>query len=205
MAVYSAAAIVAGAATELWSSTTIRDTLAKVANFAFTIAINGAVLAYAAATGVARLATIVWTGVQWALNTALNANPIGLVVLAIAALVAAFVIAYNKSEAFRNVIDGIGNAIRSVIDWIGRMIDKLSGIRLPSWLGGGDSAPSMAGGYAAGPTLARADGAAAVAATGGLVVNFYGTVTDPEGTARALRRALAGSNARGGQIEDRRW
>ncbi len=38
----------------------------------------------------------------WLLNTALMANPIGLIVAAIAGLIAAFVILWNKSEAFRN-------------------------------------------------------------------------------------------------------
>jgi F0F1-type ATP synthase assembly protein I len=43
---------------------------------------------------------------QWLLNIALNANPIGLIVLAIIALVAIFVIAYKKSETFRTVVHG---------------------------------------------------------------------------------------------------
>ena len=42
---------------------------------------------------------------QWALNAAMSANPIALVVIAIVALVAAFVIAYKKSETFRNIVN----------------------------------------------------------------------------------------------------
>ena len=38
---------------------------------------------------------------QWLLNAAMSANPIGLVVAAIAGLVAAFVVLWNKSDAFR--------------------------------------------------------------------------------------------------------
>lgn len=53
--------------------------------------------------------------------TALTANPIGLVVAGIAALVAALVIAYQRSETFRNVINsvwnGIKNAVSAVVTW----------------------------------------------------------------------------------------
>lgn len=44
---------------------------------------------------------------QWVLNAAMAANPIGLVVIAIAALVAGFIIAYKKSETFRKIVNGV--------------------------------------------------------------------------------------------------
>jgi phage-related protein len=53
-----------------------------------------------------------------ALNAAMAANPVGLVVVAIAALAAGLVYAYKKSETFRNIVDGafeaVGNAGRSL-------------------------------------------------------------------------------------------
>jgi phage-related minor tail protein len=56
-----------------------------------------------------------------ALNIVLAANPIGLVVLAIAALAAGLVYAYKKSETFRRIVDaawaGIKHAVRSA--WVG--------------------------------------------------------------------------------------
>lgn len=52
---------------------------------------------------------------QWLLNAALSANPIGLVVVAIAALVAGLVVAYKNSETFRKVIDTAFNAIKAVV------------------------------------------------------------------------------------------
>lgn len=59
---------------------------------------------------------------QRILNAAMSANPIGLVVTAIAALVAAFVTLYQKNEGFKNFIDaiwgGIKNAIGVVVDWV---------------------------------------------------------------------------------------
>lgn len=74
-------------------------------------------LAQAAASGVVKAATAVWTGVQWLLNAALSANPIGIVVIAIAAFVAAVVIAYNKSDTFRKIVDAAFKAVGNVIKW----------------------------------------------------------------------------------------
>ena len=42
------------------------------------------------------------TVAQWLMNAAMNANPIGIIVSLIAGLVVAFVVLWNKSEAFRN-------------------------------------------------------------------------------------------------------
>lgn len=69
--------------------------------------------------------TTALTGIKAAfagLNAVMAANPIGLVVAAIAGLVAAFVVLWKKSEAFRNfwkgLWDGIKNAVKPVIDGI---------------------------------------------------------------------------------------
>jgi hypothetical protein len=68
------------------------------------------------------IATKAQAAVQWLLNAAMSANPIGLVIVAIAALVAVFVIAWKKSETFRNIVTGAWNAIKratkAVFDWI---------------------------------------------------------------------------------------
>lgn len=71
-----------------------------------------AMVTYAVRMAAVRVATIAWTAVQWLLNTALLANPITLVVLAIAALVAAVVIAYKKSDTFRAIVTATWNAIK---------------------------------------------------------------------------------------------
>lgn len=54
------------------------------------------------------------TAAQWLLNAALTANPIGLVIVAIAALVAAFVLAWKHSETFRTVVVGALNGVKNV-------------------------------------------------------------------------------------------
>lgn len=54
-----------------------------------------------------------YTAVQAALNVVLAANPVGLVVLAIAGLVAGIVIAYKKSETFRDIVNGALDAVKT--------------------------------------------------------------------------------------------
>lgn len=53
-----------------------------------------------------------WTAVQTALNVVLDANPIGLVVIAIAALVAGIIIAYERSSTFRDIVNEVGDALK---------------------------------------------------------------------------------------------
>jgi hypothetical protein len=56
-----------------------------------------------------------FTAAQAALNIVLNMNPIGLLVLGIAALIGALVVAYASSEDFRNIVNGIFDAITGLI------------------------------------------------------------------------------------------
>lgn len=84
--------------------------LTKIRNVAATVASTVAGVA-------ARAATIAWTAVQWLLNAALSANPIGLVVLAIVALVAAVIIAYKNSETFRDIVQAVWKAIQFAVQW----------------------------------------------------------------------------------------
>ena len=60
------------------------------------------------------MSTKLVTAAQWLLNAAMSANPIALVVIAIAALVAAFVALWNKSESFRNFWIGLWDNVKAV-------------------------------------------------------------------------------------------
>jgi tape measure domain-containing protein len=101
-----------------------------------TIAFNAhaiAIGAVAAIQGVVTIATNAWTAAQWLLNAALNANPIGIVITVIAALVAAVVYCWNKFAGFRafiltmwNTMKGFGNIIKEYV--IDRLKTLLSGI-----------------------------------------------------------------------------
>ncbi|XUL89729.1 phage tail tape measure protein [Streptomyces galilaeus] len=55
---------------------------------------------------------------QWLLNAAMDANPIVWVVLAIAALVAALIYAYNHFAWFRNMVQGAMAAIGAAVSWV---------------------------------------------------------------------------------------
>jgi hypothetical protein len=71
-----------------------------------------AILAANAAMKVYQATLIVVKAAQFALNLVMAANPITLVVLALAALVAAFVLAYKNSETFRNGVNALFNGIK---------------------------------------------------------------------------------------------
>ena len=51
---------------------------------------------------------------QWAMNAAMNANPIGIVIALVAGLVAGFVVLWNKSDGFRNFFINMGAKIKEV-------------------------------------------------------------------------------------------
>lgn len=70
-------------------------------------------------------ATKVVTAAQWLLNAAMNANPIGLIIIAITALVAAFLWLWNNCEGFRNfwiglwdsILAAVGPVLDSIVQW----------------------------------------------------------------------------------------
>ena len=71
---------------------------------------------------------------QAALNTVMTANPIGLVVSALAALTAGLITAYNTSETFRNIVNGAFQSVASIaqsaigtaIGWLDQLSYKLN-------------------------------------------------------------------------------
>jgi hypothetical protein len=65
-------------------------------------------------------ATTAATAAQTGLNTAMALNPIGLIIVAIVALVAAFVVAYKKIDWFRN---GVNKVINLIIGYFEFMIN----------------------------------------------------------------------------------
>lgn len=63
----------------------------------------------------ATIKTKAMAAAQKVLNFVMNLNPIGLVVMAIAALAAAFVVAYKKSETFRNFVNKLWASIKDFL------------------------------------------------------------------------------------------
>lgn len=98
------------------------------------VAITAGLVAYKAAVGISALIDAFRSGIvaitiaengaavaQWALNAAMNANPIGLIIAAIAALVAGFIALWNNCEGFRNF-------------WI-TLWDKIKTVAVSAWNG----------------------------------------------------------------------
>ena len=77
----------------------------------------GAVLAVNAAMKIYQATLVIVKVAQAALNFVMAANPIGIVVVAIMALVAAFVIAYNKSETFREFLQTLFEAAQKGVQF----------------------------------------------------------------------------------------
>lgn len=74
------------------------------------------------------------TAAQWLLNAAMDANPIGIIIIAITALVAGFIYLWKTSEGFRNFWIGLWNGIKSitknVVTWIGNFFTQT----IPKWI-----------------------------------------------------------------------
>jgi len=68
------------------------------------------------------IVTKAWTAAQWLLNIALNANPIGLIVIAIGLLVAGVILAYKNLEFFRDAVDAVWKAIKQAVQFIGEWL-----------------------------------------------------------------------------------
>lgn len=60
-------------------------------------------------------ATRAWAAVQWLLNVAMDANPIGLVVIAVAALVAGVIYCYTHFKTFRDIVDGVFGWLKGAV------------------------------------------------------------------------------------------
>lgn len=77
---------------------------------------TAAAIAHSVATTAVATATGIYTTAQWALNAALTANPIGIVVVALAALAAGVIYAYKNSETFRETVDTAFSVLRDVVN-----------------------------------------------------------------------------------------
>jgi hypothetical protein len=130
------------------------------------LAVNAGVKAYEAAAVVA-------TAAQWLWNVALTANPLGIIIVAIAAIVGLIIWAADKMGGFGEVFKAVGNIFKTVggwimdhvlqpiVDLIGWVVDHLSWIGdAASWVGDLFSAPAGGGGGGGGAAGAPMRGAA---------------------------------------------
>jgi hypothetical protein len=160
----------------------------------------GVIGGLAAAVIAVKVAMTVWeaaskaaAAAQWILNTAMDANPIGLVVLAIAAVIAGVVLMYNKFAWFRDFVKGVGQAFaaafdgaKKAVEWVVNKIEWLinAGGKAIGWVKNLFSAPAapIAGGQpAAGLTYGASRGAGLALRTAGLTAGGAGAA--PAGAA----------------------
>jgi HPt (histidine-containing phosphotransfer) domain-containing protein len=94
---------------------------------------NAAIKVYTVATQAWTAIQKVATAAQWLWNAALSANPIGLVIIAIAALGAAFVIAYKKSETFRDIVQGALGVVKGVVSSLGAAFERVKDLASAAW------------------------------------------------------------------------
>ncbi|WP_405472380.1 hypothetical protein [Paenarthrobacter ilicis] len=102
---------------------------------AVTYLVSGATAAYNAAvvigTGVSKGAA----AAQWVWNAAMSANPIGVIILLIAGLVAGIVWAYNNLGWFKDGVNAVGAVAQAIfsgfIDWVMSVVRWLDSVLAP--------------------------------------------------------------------------
>lgn len=103
------------------SAENLKEFALSVKQKALWVAKRVALIAQKTAMFAVKAATAAWTAVQWLLNVAMSANPIGLIIIAIVALIAAFILLWKHSTGFRNFFIGMWKAIvgaaKAVADW----------------------------------------------------------------------------------------
>lgn len=99
--------------------------------------LTGSTILQNAASIAATAAARAWSAVQIALNAVMSANPLAMVVLAIGALVAAFVAAYNNCEGFRKICDRVWGTVKTLAttiwDFLVKAFEKVSTVIQTAW------------------------------------------------------------------------
>jgi tape measure domain-containing protein len=124
-------------------------------------------VAFKDATNAQRLAIVAWkiavwgaTAAQWLWNAAMDANPIGIAILAIAGLATAFIIAYDNIKPFRDFINGLWDDMKGFQKWITEVwnptkwsshSEATTQMQAPGLVGGATDVPSQNGGSAVHP------------------------------------------------------
>lgn len=107
--------------------------------------LTGAIVALYAKDYILAAATGVATAAQWLFNAALTANPIGLVIAGVAGLVAGVVVAYNKLEWFRDLVNGVWDTLKGFGETVGKVFDGVKDLaggamdKVKGFFGGGDT------------------------------------------------------------------
>ena len=93
----------------------ITGAVATFAAFKAALAIVSAIKTFVTALSMASSATAFLKGAMTALSASFSITPIGLVITAISALVAAFIYLWNTSESFRNFWKGLWDGLKNIV------------------------------------------------------------------------------------------
>lgn len=102
---------VVGVLTAAWAAYNVVAAIMK----ARTALMTEGTIANTIVTKGAAAASKAWAAAQWLLDAALSANPIGLLVMSIAALVGGFILAYKHSTTFRNIVNATFAAVKNAV------------------------------------------------------------------------------------------
>lgn len=114
---YNAALGIGNTTMWTWVGVQALDFAAWVRKAAVVVGNTAVLVGYTIATTAVKVATATWAAVQWLLNAALDANPIGLVVLGIAALVAAIIWVATKTHFFQDMWRDTWSFLKAVGAW----------------------------------------------------------------------------------------
>lgn len=91
--------------------------------------LNAKFVAGAAIQGILAVKTALVTAAQWAFNVAASANPIGLIIMLIGALIGGLIVAYNKFDKFRAIVQGSWEVIKGFGEILKNyVIDRIKGV-----------------------------------------------------------------------------
>jgi phage-related protein len=119
---HAAATKIAAAATAAWdwikmAAGVVKSTAALIANKIATVAVT-------VAQKIAAAASKIWTAIQWALNAAMAANPIGLIIIAVLALIAIVVVLIKNWDKVAAFFVWLGHVIADAFMWV---VNKIVG------------------------------------------------------------------------------
>ena len=155
---------------------------------------RGAALAAAAGTRLMVVKTKLAALGQWKLNAALVANPVGIAVVAVAALAAGMVYLYNTFEPVRAAVDNVFGFVGEKVDWA---LGKLRTVG--QWLGLVDKADEAADKAASKQTAAPPTSTALPPMTAVTPEEWMPTGTDPDSMTAALAALGSGVGQSGGR------
>ncbi|WP_261554059.1 phage tail tape measure protein [Frankia tisae] len=106
----------------------------------------GAFVAYKVAVLAAAAAQKVMAAAAWLLDAALDANPVMLIALAIAGLVAGLILAYRHVGWFHDAVNAVGRALKEAALWVAHMAEKIWHGLVDAFHAVVDAAKKMGGG-----------------------------------------------------------